>query len=277
MQKNYLKLLDESWPGIEQNILRCEALGFQWEASKIFSKGDKGDALSHAALLECSMLLEGKRHNMAVLHGICTKASHRQYGYATELITEALEWSKSRTDCVFLFTEIPSFYERLSFYTVQEHRFHIAYPRRKGSQSLRPLIAPDDNELFLRCFKERAPLSNKLWLEDRGLIASFNALFATYPTYWSLSYSSTIDGLLSYQLDNNDVHLFDIVARQIPSLDLVMDHFPENIEKIYFYFSPDLLTDEAIAEPYLYDNGHLMVHGSWRFSQPFMVSPLSRC
>ena len=277
MQKNYLKLLDESWPGIGQNILRCEALGFQWEASKIFSKVDKGEAISHVALLECSMLLDGKRHNVAALHGICTKASHRQYGYATELITEALEWSKGRTDCVVLFTEIPSFYERLAFYTIEEHRFHISSPTKKGSKSLRPLIAPDDNELFLRCFKERAPLSNKLWLEDRGLIASFNTLFSTYPSYWSIYYSHSIDGFISYQLENKTLHLFDIVARKIPSIDLLMDHFSEHIENIYFYFCPDLLSDDATAEPYRYDNGHLMIHGLWQCSYPFMISPLSRC
>lgn len=276
-EKNYIELLEESFPGIKNNIMRCSALGFSWEASKLFIKEEKGEALSHVALLECPTLIEGQWLQIGALHGICTQVAHRRHGYATGLIEEALEWAKGRCQAVLLFTDIPAFYERLSFCTVQESRFHLSHPFPKGSQLLRPLVAPQDNDLFLRCYKEREPISNRLWIKDNGLIASFNALFAAYPTYWSLHYSSTIDGLISYQLIDKTLHLFDVVARQMPSLDLILEHLPAEIEEIYFYFSPDRLTNEAKEEPYLYDNGHLMVYGSWQLTSSFMIPPLSRC
>jgi len=52
---------------------------------------------------------------------------------------------------------------------------------------------------------------------------------------------------------------------------------PNPINEIYFYFSSDRLTNAAVLEPYLYDNGHLMVHGNFPSVKPFMISPLSRC
>jgi predicted N-acetyltransferase YhbS len=276
-QKSYLNLLEESFPGIKDNILRCESLDFTWEASKLFNKEENGEALSHVALLECPVLIEGRWHNMGALHGICTKSTHRGQGLATELIQEALQWAKGRCDAVFLFTEIPGFYEKLSFQRIQEYRFHLSYSHPKGTKLLRPLAAPQDNDLFLRCFHEHEPVSKHLWVKDNGLIASFNALFATYPSYWSVHYSPTIDGLISYSLEDKTLHLFDVVASKIPSLNAILDHMPSEINDIYFYFSPDRFTAEATPEPYLYDKCHLLIHGEWPITRPFMISPLSRC
>lgn len=276
-EKHYINLLEESFPGIKDNIIRCEALGFSWEASKLFTKEVKGKVLSHVALLECPMFIDGKWHKIGALHGICTQAAHRGHGLATELIQEAIQWSKGRYETILLFTEISAFYERLSFHQIQEHRFHLSHPYPKGSQPLRPVVAPQDNDLFLRCFREREPISNRLWIKDNGLIASFNTLFSAYPTYWSIHYSPTIDGLISYQLKDKTLHLLDIIASKMPTLDVILDHLPTAIDDIYFYFSPDRFTDEAIPEPYLYDHGHLLIHGPWQTSSPFMISPLSRC
>ena len=109
---------------------------------------------------------------------------------------------------VLLFSEIPTFYEQRSFNRVQEYRFHLPGSHPRGSQSLRPIMAPQDNGLFLRCFNEREPLSNCLWIEDHRLIASFNTLFATYPSYWSIYYSSVIDGFISFEIEDRTLHLF---------------------------------------------------------------------
>jgi hypothetical protein len=59
-QTNYIKLLDESFPGIRQNIMRTQALGFPWEASRLFIKKKNGRAVSHVALLECQALFDGQ-------------------------------------------------------------------------------------------------------------------------------------------------------------------------------------------------------------------------
>lgn len=276
-QKSYLKLLEESFPGIQNNIIRWEGLGFSWESSKLFIKEDRGEVLSHVALMEYPMLIEGQWHRIGALHGICTQVAHQGQGLASKLIQEALEQAIERCEAVLLFTDIPAFYERLSFRQTQEYRFHLSFPHSKGSKPLQPVIAPQDNDLFLRCFRERVPLSNRLWVKDNGSIASFNAFFATYPNYWSLYYCQAIDGLISYEVKNKTLHLYDIVANKIPSLNLILEHLPTAIDDIYFYFSPELLSDQATPEPYLYDNGHLMVHGSWQLTHPFMMPPLSRC
>ncbi|MBS0653944.1 MAG: hypothetical protein JSR39_10530 [Verrucomicrobia bacterium] len=176
-----------------------------------------------------------------------------------------------------LFTKIPQFYEKFSFRTIQEHRFHLSCRQPKGSQRLIPLTAPKDSALFLDHFQQRAPTSNRLWVKDNGFIASFNALFATHPSYWSLHYSPSIDAILSFILEDKTLHLFDVIARKQPTLDQILDHLPSSIDEIYFYFSPDLFTNAAVPEPYLYDNGHLLVHGNWPGIKPFMISPLSRC
>ena len=215
-------------------------------------------------------------HKIAALHAICTKESYRGQRLATKLIQEALHWTQERYKMTLLFTDIPSFYERLSLHRIQEYRFQLPWAHSQGTLSLRPVVAPQDNALFLRCFDKRHLLSNYFWVQDKGSLTAFNALFNTYPTYWSLYYSSAIDGLISYLLEGKTFHLFDVIATKMPSLDLILNHLPAAIEEIYFYFSPDRFTDQALAVPYLYDNGHLMVHGKWLCRNPLMISPLSR-
>lgn len=275
-KRPHLNLLEESFPGIMANIIRCENIGFPWESTP-FLKEEKGEILSHVGFLEYPMLVEGRWCKVAALHAICTKVTHRGQGLASELILEALEKAKKCYEFVVLFTEIPKFYEKLSFHCVQEYRFRLACRWPKGSQSLRPVISPEDNALFIRSFHERTPVSNHLWIKDNGSIASFNTLFATYPTYWSLYYSPSMNCIISYLLKDKTLHLFDIIANEIPSLDLILDHLSTEIEEIYFYFSPDRLTNAAVAEPYLYDHGYLMAYGNWPNVKPFMISPLSRC
>lgn len=192
----FLNLLEESFPGIKANIVRCEGLGFPWK-SKPFFKEENGELLSHVGFLEYPISVDGKVHKAGALHAICTKQAFRGRGLASELIQEALSWAKTQYEFVILFTEIPKFYEKLSFQCIQEYRFHLACKRPKGSHSLMPVVSPQDNELFLNCFRNRAPTSNRLWMKDEGKIASFNTLFATYPTYWSLHYSPSINGIIS--------------------------------------------------------------------------------
>lgn len=275
-KRPYLNLLDECFPGIKANIERCDTLGFPWQ-SKAFVKEEKGEVVSHVGVMEYPILIEGKLHKVGALHAICTKKTHRRRGLASGLIQEALRWTEKLYEFVILFTEIPSFYERLSFHTIQEHRFRLACRHAKGTQTLTPVIFPRDNALLLRCFEQRAPISDLLWVKDNGDIASFNALFSTYPTYWSMHYSPEIDGILSFALKDKELHLFDLVAREPPALDLILNHLPVPIDEIFFYFSPDRLTKKAVPEPHVYEKSHFMAHGKWPNVKPFMISPLSRC
>jgi len=261
---------------MKRNIARCEALGFPW-ASRTFLKEEHGEILAHVGYLEYPMLIGGRQCKAGALHAISTKASHRGQGLSSELIRLVLTWAKDRAEFVVLFTEIPQFYERLSFQVIQEYRFHLPTPHSKGSKALKPLSVPHDNALFIRSFEQREPASNVQWVKDDGTIASYNTLFATYPTFWSLHYSPSSDAILSFEIKDKTLHLYDIIARKLPSLESILDHLPEAIDQIYFYFSPDRFTNAAEAKPYLFDNGHFMVHGNWPSLEPFMISPLSRC
>ena len=124
IKENFFNLLDESFPGIKANILRCEGLGFPWNSTPYF-KEENGEILSHVGFLEYPIAIDGKVHKAAALHAICTKKSFRGRGLASEFIREALSWAEKQYEFVILFTEIPKFYEKLSFQCIQEYRFHL--------------------------------------------------------------------------------------------------------------------------------------------------------
>ncbi|MBS0629254.1 MAG: GNAT family N-acetyltransferase [Verrucomicrobia bacterium] len=257
---------------MKPSIARCEKLGFPW-ASRTFLKED----LAHVGYLNYPMILDGKNYHVGALHAVCTKSSHRGQGLASTLIQEVLNWAKDQADFVVLFTEIPLFYERLSFRVIQEHRFALPLSYPKGSMALKELTVPEDNALFHRFFENRSPISNVLSVKDDGTIASFNTLFSTYPKFWSLHYSPALDAILSFEIKDKTLHLYDVIAKKLPPLEQILKHLPEPIHQIYFYFSPDFFTDAAVPEPFVFDKGHFMVHGDWPLTKPFMIPPLSRC
>lgn len=160
----FLNLLEEAFPEIKANILRCEKIGFPWN-SKPFLKEEKGEILSHVGFLEYPIQINGQHHKVAALHTICTNTTYRGQGLASQLIQEALQWAEKRYEFVILFTGIPKFYEKLSFQSIQEYRFHLMCKRQKGSKPLRPVVSPQDNALLSSCFHHRTPLSNYLWVE----------------------------------------------------------------------------------------------------------------
>ena len=172
-EKPYVKLLEEAFPGISSTIARCHSLGFSWQAlgfsgegGHVFVKESNGNIVSHVAVLDCQVLIDNKWHKMAALHAVCTKKSHRGQGLASELVLESLQWAKKHSDFQILFTEIPSFYEKLGFAAVQEHRFALKQTFPKGSKLLAAIASPKDDSLFLRCFKNREPLSHHFWVKN---------------------------------------------------------------------------------------------------------------
>lgn len=167
-ERPLLNLLDESFPGIKANILRCEKLGFPWN-SKPFLKEENRELISSVGFLEYPIEIDRQPHKAAALHAICTKINYRNRGLASQL-----------------------------------------------------------------------------------------------------------NGMISYEIKNKALHLYDIISQEFPSLDLILDHLPSAIDDIYFYFSPDRFTNAAVPEPYLYDHGHFLV-GNWPSTKPFMIPPLNRC
>lgn len=275
-RKAYFNLLEESFPGMSINIKRCEELGYPY-LSRPFLKEIGGEAVSHVGFIEYPVLIEGQWHKGGAFHAVCTKGAYRGQGFSSSTIQEALMWAEEKYEFVFLFTEIPWFYERFSFQIVPEYRFHLPCRQMKGSKALNSVSCSKDKGLFLSCFQSRSPVSKRLWVKDDGTISSFNTLIFSYPLFWSLYHSPSLNCMFSFELKDKTLHLYDVIASQMPTLDQILDHLPGAIEEIYFYFSPDLFTGEALPEHYLYDNGHLMVHGKWKQDKPFMIAPLSRC
>lgn len=279
--KPYANLLEESFPGIKSTIARCEALGFSFESlcGRVFFREKDGEVVSHVGALACRVLIDKKWHKMIGLHAVCTKKNLQGQGFASALTLEVLQWAKTNSDFQILFTDIPSFYERLGFAFRQEHRFALKKSFPKGSKVFSALAAPKDDDLFLRCFREREPLSQRFWIEDRGEIASFTTLFGKglYPSYWSLYYCPEFDGFLSWFFEDKTLHLLDVVAAKLPTFEQIIEYLPQDINDVYFYFPPDRLGIETKAESHLYDKGHLMVHGLLPLKDPFMIAPLSRC
>ena len=145
MDKSYIALLEESFPGIKSTISHCKNLGFSWESlsGKKFIKEKDNQIISHVAALKCRVLIDNQWYVLAALHAVCTE-KFRGQKLASSLIKEAVIWAKLNSDFQILFTEIPSFYEKFGFTCVQEHRFYLPGKHKKGKKFFDALASPKD-------------------------------------------------------------------------------------------------------------------------------------
>ena len=96
--QSYVNLLEESFPGIKESITHCKSLGFGWgDQGRIFVKEENGKAVCHVGYFESSALIDGSPYKIGALHAVCTALSHRNQGFASELISDALKYAENRS------------------------------------------------------------------------------------------------------------------------------------------------------------------------------------
>lgn len=255
-------LLEATWPGWFQ--AQAEAgtrWGLDWAAcSTPFVREERGALVAHVGVLECETVLAGQRVRVGGVHGVATHPEHRGRGHFRALLDEALAFARPRYSTLILTTHDPTLYARAGFREIQEHRFCTdVHAPAVAAASPRPLDGAEaaDVRVLRRCFERREPL-NDVCAPLRPDIFYF--VEARSP----LQYVSALDAVLSYDLAEGQLHLFDVVARSMPSLEEILGRCAPGAVRVACYFHPSKLGGNWTPEPYAFEGpDRLMVHGDW--------------
>jgi hypothetical protein len=91
----------------------------------------------------------------------------------------------------------------------------------------------------------------------------------------SVYYAADLDAVAVYRVDGGVLILFDVVARELPSLEQMLERVDAPIHEVRFGFTPDRFV-EANASPL--EDDIFMVRGPWPGSdQPFRFPYLAHC
>ncbi|MBU7582931.1 MAG: GNAT family N-acetyltransferase [Nostoc sp. TH1S01] len=269
-------LLEIVFPGIRDGAKQIQELGVTWEsASTPFIKFQNDIAISHVGVLEIPMHIMSHTMTVGGIHAVATHPEFQRRGYYREVMTEVLKHCDQQYKTLVLTTSNPEFYTPFGFRIIPEYLFKTKCKAPVGSNGFRVLDIADhqDLELLHRLLEVRSPVSHIVGIVNEKPLFCFNEGGR------SLYYAADLDLISCMTIENNQLHIFDIVAPQISPLTEILARIPQVIAEVFVYFSPELLDiEETQAFPYQLDDGLLMVRGEFAAEgQKFMLPRSARC
>ncbi len=268
------ELLETWFTGIAKTRRVAAQLGSLWDdCSTPFVHEKDGQIVSHVGLLEMSYVIKGERHQLGGVHGVCTLESERRQGHFRRIMEELLEFCDGRFETLALGTENPEYYEPFGFRVVPEHRFVASVASAGGDGGFRSFDTTRESnvEQLDRLLTERTPVSKLVGVVDERDVFKFSQGTK------GLHYSEALDCFAVFELDGSRLVLSDVVARKLPSLEMLLSQLAPAVEEVEFRFSPDRFEVDARPEPFRFDGDYYMVRGPFAAEgEAFMVPPPAR-
>jgi predicted N-acetyltransferase YhbS len=267
-------LLETWFKGIGNRRRAAAQLGSLWDdCSTPFVREKNGRIVSHVGLLEMPYVIKGERRQLGGVHAVCTLESERRQGHFRRIMEELLEFCDGRFETLVLGTENPEYYEPFGFRVIPEHRFVASVSSPGGGDGFRPIDATrrSDLELLDRLLSERAPVSKLVGVVDEHNVFKFSQ--GTEGLY----YSQALDCFAVFAIEGARLVLSDVVARELPSLEVLLSQLAPPVEEVEFHFSPDGFDVDARPELFRFDRDCYMVRGPFAAEgEAFMVPPPAR-
>jgi predicted N-acetyltransferase YhbS len=269
-------LMEITFPGIS-SLAECgRKLGASWEAASTpFIRFHDDQVITHVGVLEIPMQIMGQRMTVGGIHGVATHPEFRRRGYYREVMNEVLEYCDQLYETLVLTTPQPEFYLPFGFRVVEEHIFKVKCSSTGNTDGFKTLDVADveDVTLLHRLLETRVPVSNIVGVVQEKAVFFVNE--GSRPLY----YAKDLDLIACMEIEDNRLHLFDLVTTQIYPLQKILDRIPKLIEEVAIYFSPELLdANNMQAFPYVIDEAVLMVRGKFAAEkEKFMLPRSARC
>lgn len=270
------ELVDNTFPGLNDLVECGRKLGVPWEAvSTPFIRFHDDVAITHVGVLEIPIEIMGQRVIVGGIHGVATREEFRRRGYYREVMEEVLEYCDQIYETLVLTTPEPEYYLPFGFRVVEEYIFKLKCSSQGNVNGLRLLDFSDTQDIALlhRLLETRAPVSHVVGVVNE------KAVFFVNEGSRSLYYAEDLDLIACIEIENNQLHIFDLVSTQISSLQEILARIPQPIEEVIIYFSPDRLNiDHLEILPYQLEDTLLMVRGKFAADgQKFMLPRSARC
>lgn len=278
VQAEALDLLGRIWTKLPAAVARARAWGVDWcEVSTPFVQHEAGRIVAHVGVLEIPVLLEGEPRTIAGIHAVCAHPEHRRHGHMRAAMERALAWVDARYETALLWANDPGIYGRFGFVAREESMF-VGPTRGDRASGLQPLTLDWAADVaFLReRLAARSPVARSIATREPGWLALLDlALWTPGP---SLAYLPDLECIVVYAVRERFLDLYDVIAREIPTLADIAARLGERIDTAIVYFSPELLAAPGlVAEPTVMIDS-LMVRGRWvEGERAFAFSPLGRC
>ncbi|MCK6550064.1 GNAT family N-acetyltransferase [Myxococcota bacterium] len=268
-RRSLLALLDDGFQNLSDRIARAAAAGFRWEdVTEPFVAWEGDEAIGHVGVLAHRVRLGGETVEVAGVHAVVTKQSHRKRGVARRLLTEAMAYVDARWETAKLGTDFPDVYSPHGFTAFPLHRFHVDHA---GGEGRTRALRADERDGFLALCDARAPVSERFASLDPGWLVGID-LALQRRAITDLVVFDALDVVADLDVKDGVLRVHELFARTLPPLADVLALAPLH-ERVELYFCPDRLAPAARPEPL--DDGVWMARGRWPIEGPIGISRLA--
>jgi GNAT superfamily N-acetyltransferase len=240
-----INLINEVFPGCKEFALNGMKYQTSWpEVSTPFIIEEQGEVIAHAGVWPITLMLHGKKHHSASIHGVCVKPGHRGKGYFKQLMQEAMHYAEYNFDSYLLFTEKPYLYKNYPYKVMlPEYDFILTQkhesPSIKSDLRVLTLDDPKDLNIVHHLLSARVPLSDSFSIIDTG-----NTLFVLNTLCKKIYYSEMLNAIIMFEIKDRTLYIMEIISEKQHQLFEIIAMIPGHFDKIILQFYPDKFLDE---------------------------------
>jgi GNAT superfamily N-acetyltransferase len=272
-------LLDLAFPGIGECIPRMEPLAAAWhEVSTAFVLWEGDTPVAHVGVLEIDLVVEDQPLRAQGIHAVCTHPRYRGRGYARELLERALGFCDSRGERCLLFADVPALYEKFDFRTLPQTEFSTGVgPVANHGPGFRPIDPQRDLPLLRRMLGQREPVSHVLGCVRTEQLFFCNLVLKELGLE-RIYRAEGLDAFVVFGRQADALVLLDVVARELPTLEQVLERVGRIVGEVRFGFTPDRLGEIGSLRHRPLEGDVFMIRGRWpAVTRPFRYPLLARC
>lgn len=271
-----INCINEVFQGSKEFALQGIKYKAPWnEVSIPFIIEEYGEIIAHAGVIPLSLMLNGKKHQSAAIHGVCVKKEHRGKGYFKQLMKEVMQYVDEHFESSVLFTDKPYLYKNYPYkMMLPEYDFvvndDVKLKAKNSDLRILDLNNNEDLSLMHHALDTRTSLSNEFSVMGKN----GKTLFILNSMHRKIAYSDKLNTVIIYEIADDALYLKEIVSDSQHSFENIIELIPGAFNKIVFQFCPDNYLDKKDYKPVMAKlEGCMMVSKEFAFDGDFFRYP----
>lgn len=250
LRQSFNELAEETF-GI--NFEKWYELGF-WEDNYIpYAFVSEEEVIANASITKSELVINEKIYQVIQVGTVMTKEKYRSQGLSKKLMEEIIKDYQDEVDFIYLFANetVLDFYPKFGFKRVDELATTLDISKIKEEQKG---LVPVNFERELDELRKKSHQRN-----NEHLVAYLENSYSLSMFYYStvfldeLYYIQPLDTYVCFEIEGNELHLFDCLSDQKIELLKILNYLPLNqVEAVHVHFQlkdndPAILESKAFS------------------------------
>lgn len=198
-----------------------------WQASYIpYALVNQGEVIANASITKGELVVNEKRLQVIQIGTVMTKKAYRSQGLSKQLLEKIIADYYDQVDMIYLFANetVLDFYPKFGFKRVDE--VSVVIPTKQLIEKESGIVKCQFESVKEKLEKQARSRNNDYL--DTYMVDNYSLTMFYFSTVFSemIYYLAALDCFVTYEIDGNELHLFDILSTKKISMKEVLCYLP---------------------------------------------------